>query len=137
MKEGESFMSFADNLRNIKPVTPTEEFSHKVQYMCNLISIDDIKRECIKQAQNGKHSACVKYECFYIEYGTNFSIDFKKKYFFKAKNSTYNNIVEKLVQETLGAKAKSLGLYLRSVNCEYSSNRNAPSSYKIQAVFDW
>lgn len=137
MEVGEFFMSFADNLRNIKPVTPTEEFSHKVQYMCDLISIDDIKKECIKQAQNGKHSACVKQVCFYTEYGTNFSIDFKKKPFFKARNSTYNNIVENVVQETLEAKAKSLGLYLRSVYCEYSSDRNAPSSYDIQAVFDW
>lgn len=130
-------MSFADNLRNIKPVTPTEEFSHKVRYMCDLISIDDIKKECIKQAQNGKHSACVKYECFYTEYGTNFSIDFEKQSFFKTRNSTRKDIVEKFVQETLGSKAKSLGLYLSSVNCEYSPNRNARSSYIIQAVFNW
>lgn len=130
-------MSFADNLRNIKPISQTEIFSNKVQYMCNLITINDIKKECTEQARRGARRATVKKEIFQTQYGTSFSINFERRPLFKFKKSGGEDLVERIVQNSIESKASSLGLNLINVNCVYSSNGEAPSSYIIAAVFSW
>lgn len=130
-------MSFADDLRKVKPVSSQSAKIGRVQYMCQLITIDDIKRECSIQAGKGENKAVVKKDNFYTEYGTSFAVNFSKKPFFKIRKSAEEENIEKIILESLGQKAKQLGLNLDSVNCKYSSNSNAPSSYTICVSFSW
>lgn len=130
-------MSFADDLRKVKPATVQSKLTGGVQYMCGLITTEDIKRECTIAARNGQHQATVKKDSFYTAYGASFSVNFSKKPLFRLKKSDDQEQIEQIVWNSLGVKAESLGLKLNSVNCKHNTNGNARSSYDIWATFSW
>ena len=130
-------MSFADDLRNTKPLDPKKVKITRIKYMCNMISTADIKAKCSAAARRGARYAVVEKDNFYLDSGTSFSVDFTKKFNFKLFRSADDDLISKAVSDTLGQTANELGLNLDSVVCRYSSNGDAPDSYNILAKFSW
>lgn len=130
-------MSFADDLRKVKPQTSQSKKISGVQYMRQMITAEDIKAACTAAAARGERYAVIQKDNFYTDYGTDFYVDFRKKAFFNVFKSSDEDLIRNAVSNTLGVKASQLGLSLDSVRSKYSSNCGARSSYIISARFSW
>ena len=143
-------MSFADQLRNTRPIDPKEEFLSKVRYMCRLIDENLVKNVCMNAARRGFNQATVSKETFQLDYGASFSVDLSGKVDwrnFSARNALKKAVfgdsgrqqqIEAIVAQTIGRMAENLGLDLVGVNSYVDRGGDwAPDSRIIKATFSW
>lgn len=143
-------MTFADQLRNTRPIDPNEEFLGKVRYMCRLIDENLVKDACMNAARRGHRQATVGKEIFQLDYGASFSVDHSGKVAwrnFSARHALKKAVfgdsgrqqqIEAIVAQTIGQMAENLGLNLVGVNSYVDRGGDwAPDSRIIKATFSW